>query len=58
MGTSVQMIERHYGQTKVLVGIEFETARRKKQKRRPDLAPPTAAMMSAPEPGITSDYDD
>ena len=58
MGTSVQMIERHYGQTKVLVGIEFETARRKKQKRRPDLAPPTMAMMSAPEPVITSDDDD
>jgi integrase len=30
MGTSVQMIERHYGQTKVLAGIEFETARRRK----------------------------
>jgi hypothetical protein len=58
MGTSVQMIERHYGQTKVLTGIEFETARRKKQKRRPDLAPPTAAMMSAPEPAITSDDED
>jgi hypothetical protein len=24
------MIERHYGQTKVLAGIEFETARRRK----------------------------
>jgi hypothetical protein len=57
MGTSVQMIERHYGQTKVLTGIEFETARRKKQKRRPDLAPPTAAMMSVPEPGIADDGD-
>jgi integrase len=58
MGTSVQMIERHYGQTKVLTGIEFETARRKKQTRRPDLAPPTVAMMSAPEPAITSDDED
>jgi hypothetical protein len=58
MGTSVQMIERHYGQTKVLTGIEFETARRKKQKRRPDLAPPTAAMMAAPEPGIAGDDED
>ena len=58
MGTSVQMIERHYGQTKVLVGIEHETARRKKQKRRPDLAPPTAAMMAASEPVITSDDED
>jgi hypothetical protein len=57
MGTSVQMIERHYGQTKVLTGIEFETARRKKQKRRPDLAPPTAAMISAPDPGIADDGD-
>ena len=37
MGTSVQMIERHYGQTKVLAGIEFETAR-----RRNHPAPPAA----------------
>ena len=28
MGTSVTMIERHYGQTNVLIGIEHETARR------------------------------
>ena len=28
MGTSVAMIERHYGQTRVLVGIEYETANR------------------------------
>ena len=33
MGTSVAMIERHYGQTNVLVGIEHETAKRKKLKR-------------------------
>ena len=33
MGTSVAMIERHYGQTNVLVGIEFETAKRKKRKK-------------------------
>ena len=58
MGTSIQMIERHYGQTKVLVGIEFETARRKKQKRRPDLAPPTAEMIAAPDPVITGNDDD
>jgi integrase len=32
MGTSVGMIEKHYGQTRVLVGIEHETARRKKLK--------------------------
>ena len=30
MGTSVNMIERHYGKTRVLVCIEHETARRKK----------------------------
>ena len=30
MGTSVTMIERHYGQTRVLEGIEHETARRRK----------------------------
>ncbi len=29
MGTSVAMIEKHYGQTRVLVGIEHETAQRK-----------------------------
>ena len=28
MGTTVDMIERHYGQTSVLVGAEYETARR------------------------------
>ena len=58
MGTSVQMIERHYGQTKVLVGIEHETARRKKQARRPDLVPPTAAMMAAPDPKVAGNDDD
>ena len=52
------MIERHYGQTKVLVGIEFETARRKKQKRRPDLAPPTPEMIAAPDPIIIGNDDD
>lgn len=35
MGTSVTMIERHYGQTNVLVGIEYETARRDETKTRP-----------------------
>jgi len=30
MGTSVTMIERHYGQTRILVGIEHETAKRRK----------------------------
>ena len=33
MGTSVTMIERHYGQTNVLIGIEHETAKRKKAPR-------------------------
>ena len=33
MGTSVAMIERHYGQTNVLIGIEHETAKRKKAPR-------------------------
>ena len=34
MGTSVAMIERHYGQTNVLIGIEHETAKRKKAPRQ------------------------
>lgn len=38
MGTSVQMIERHYGQTKVLTGIEYETARRRKYPTPPQLS--------------------
>ena len=29
-GTSVAMIERHYGQTNALMGIEHETAKRRK----------------------------
>jgi hypothetical protein len=33
MGTSVAMIERHYGQTNVLIGVEHETAKRKKAPR-------------------------
>ena len=32
-GTSVAEIEAHYGQTNVLVGIEFEMAKRKKRKQ-------------------------
>ena len=44
MGTSVQMIERHYGQTKVLAGIEFETARRRKYPAPP--APLTAEQKA------------
>lgn len=32
MGTSVAQIEAHYGRANVLVGIEFETAKRKKRK--------------------------
>jgi hypothetical protein len=33
MGASVAMIESHYGQTNVLIGIEHETAKRKKAPR-------------------------
>ena len=32
------MIERHYGQTRVLVGIEHETARRKKAPKKSETA--------------------
>lgn len=35
MGTSVAMIERHYGQTNVLVGIEHETAKREPGQKKP-----------------------
>jgi len=30
MGKSVEIIERNYGPTKILAGIEFEMARRRK----------------------------
>lgn len=33
MGTSVALIERHYGQTNFLIGIEHETAKCKKAPR-------------------------
>lgn len=36
MGTSVAMIERHYGQTNVLIGIEHETAQRRKFRKDKD----------------------
>ena len=39
MGTSVAMIERHYGQTNVLVGIEHETAKREEEKAKPKARP-------------------
>jgi integrase len=42
MGTSVAMIERHYGQTNVLIGIEHETAKRNK-------APRTDRVTEAPD---------
>ena len=32
MSASVAMIERHYGQTNVLMGIEHETAKRRKPR--------------------------
>ena len=48
MGISVQMIERHYGQTKVLAGIEFETAGRKKYPAA-DKAPTAEEKAQAAE---------
>jgi integrase len=50
MGTSVQMIENHYGQTNVLMGIEHETAKRRKPKnaKTPDaIADPPATKTAA-----------
>jgi integrase len=38
MGTSVQMIERHYGQTKILSGIQHETIRRRKYPTPPSIS--------------------
>ena len=45
MGTSVTMIERHYGQTNVLRGIEFETAKRKKKSNAQEHAPFTNEQL-------------
>ena len=39
------MIKRHYGQTRVLVGIEYETARRRKAPATP------ARLNSVTSPG-------
>lgn len=36
MGTSIEMIEKHYGQTTVLQAIEFETGFRNKKKLNPN----------------------
>ena len=41
------MIERHYGQTNVLVGIEHETAKRKKLKRAGIATYKAAAPVTA-----------
>ena len=51
MGTSVQMIENHYGQTNVLMGIEHETAKRSKPKKAKAAAnvPATDEAAATPE---------
>jgi integrase len=46
MGTSVAMIERHYGQTNVLVGIEFETAKRDDKPPKEKAAKNTRRLVS------------
>jgi integrase len=54
MGTSVGMIEKHYGQTRVLVGIEYETARRRKLKPTDKKAPAKITKAAKPEtPNVT-----
>lgn len=47
MGTSVAMIEKHYGQTQVLVGIEHETAQRK-MPAKPAPAPVPITITATP----------
>lgn len=49
MGTSVGMIEKHYGQTRVLVGIEHETARRRKMKPADKKAAAKKTQAEKPE---------
>jgi hypothetical protein len=48
MGASVAMIERHYGQTNVLMGIEHETAKRKKAQA--PKAKPTKGTAAKAKP--------
>ena len=56
MGTSVQNIERHYGQTHVLRGIEHETAKRKKLPRNPVHQIP--AIIPGPNSTVTIGTDE
>ena len=48
MGTSVEMIERHYGQTNVLMGIEHETAKRRKPKKNEAKATKDSTAKAKP----------
>ncbi len=52
MGTSVAMIERHYGQTRVLVGIEHETALRTMPPK------PATTVDTTPAKLVATDWDD
>ena len=56
MGTTVDMIERHSGQTSVLVGAEYETARRWRRRKKPkDEAVKTLATLIADESVLVPD---
>jgi hypothetical protein len=48
MGTSVAMIERHYGQTNVLMGIEHETAKRRKPTKNEAKATKDSTAKAKP----------
>ena len=52
MGTSVAMIERHYGQTRVLVGIEHETALRTMPPK------PATTVDTTPAKLVATDWDE
>lgn len=49
MGTSVAMIEKHYGQTRVLAGIEHETAHRKMPTKPADPGVPLTVIVPPPD---------
>ena len=49
MGTSVAMIEKHYGQTRVLAGIEHETAHRKMPTKPADPGVPITIVVPTPD---------
>ena len=55
MGTSVAMIERHYGQTNVLIGIEHETAKRKKPPRADQVTEVLASADAAAQPELAQE---